>query len=115
MWKRATGIIITESGRPITAWNAGATRQAGMRIPLIDFLVYSRSLLVPPQRDHPILGVRTSHVAPAVLFIGSDKPHRTRTQIDTLSGDGDLERPFAHQHHLFVRVMMRRMRSLARG
>ena len=69
----------------------------------------------PVDGQHKILGVVIAHIAYSMLIVGSDKSHRTRSRFGALSLDGDLQRALPDEKHLFMRVVVGRVRPIARS
>lgn len=69
--------------------------------------------LFPAQRENKVLRGGSPDVAPSVFFIGSDVGDRAWTQSGFAVEDGDLKRTGLDHDHLFVHVVMRRMRRSA--
>ena len=65
------------------------------------------------QSQNKIVGGPGPHIAPAMLFIRSDVGYRARSQRSGSPRDGHFERALMDHDHLFVHVVVGRMRRLA--
>src|SRR5260221_2843390 len=74
----------------------------------------ARSLLLLAQSQNKIVGGPCPHIAPAVLFTGRDVGYRARSQRSRAPRDGHFERALMDHDHLFVHMVVGRMRRLAR-
>src|SRR5262249_58734131 len=90
---------LVPQARPQTPW-----RQAASLL---------HSLLLLAQSENKIVGASGPHIAPAVLFTRRDVGYRARPQRSGPPGDRHFERALMDHDHLFVHVVVRRMRRLA--
>src|SRR6185312_15023411 len=58
-------------------------------------------------RDHKVQSGRGADIPDPVLFVGGDKPDRSRFQTEFLVLDRQFYRPFPYEPHFRVGMMMR--------
>src|ERR1017187_10271278 len=68
---------------------------------------------IPSDGEDEIMRANAPGVVPAVLFVGGDVCDGTRSQFGAAARDGHFHSPFADEDHLFVDMVMRRMRRAA--
>src|SRR5258708_38720130 len=86
---------------------AGATANLGCALGTL------RRAYAGSDRHHKIISRRSAHILHAVLFTRTYKANRPRHQRVHFAIHGQLQRPFAHEKHFRMHMMVRWMRHSA--